>query len=178
MQKLWRDIRFLKISCDGQIPPVTENDGANLKNLIQRGMKNVSDDIGINVESVNVLKPQNEMQESATDELSDSTIDENISQEHNFLFHNPVTPMPTHMPNIAPNPFFSNMQFQQVRNMFAVPASSQNSFLNPLNFPSYVPNINLLQPSVPMYPHQFYAYQQPVLPNVNQTITVRKHNHI
>ena len=32
-------------------------------------MKNVSDNIGINVESVNVLKPQNEMQESATDQF-------------------------------------------------------------------------------------------------------------
>ena len=28
-----RDIRFLKISCDSQIPAVTENDGANLKKL-------------------------------------------------------------------------------------------------------------------------------------------------
>ena len=118
------------------------------------------------------------MQESATDELSDSTIDKNTSQKHNLLFHNPATPMPTHMPDIAPNPFFSNMQLQQVGNMFAVLASSQNSFLNHLNFPSCMPNINLLQPSVPKYPHQFYAYQQPILPNVNQTNCTQTQPHL
>ena len=159
MQRLLRDIRFLKISCNGQIPPVTENDEVNLKSLIQRGKNKVSDDVGINVESpVNVLKPQAKMQESVSDdELSEieSTVDQNPSQ-HNYLLHNPYVN--------ASNPYFPNLQ---AGNMFTVPSN----FHNPLS--SYVPNINLLQPSVPMYPQQFL--QQSVFPNFTQTQVTQPH---
>ena len=121
-----------------------KNDEVNLKNLIQRGTNKVSDDVGINVESpVNVLKPQAKMQESVSDdELSEieSTVDQNPSQ-HNYLLHNPYVN--------ASNPYFPNLQ---AGNMFTVPSN----FHNPLS--SYAPNINLLQPSVPMYPQQFLQH--------------------
>lgn len=56
-QKLLRDVRYLKIACDGKIPPITANDGENLEKLVRKGRNKVKENTGLNPESDNFLKP-------------------------------------------------------------------------------------------------------------------------
>ena len=58
-QKLLRDVRYLKISCEGKIPPVTKDDREKFEKLISEGKGKVFETIGIRPESDNFLQPPN-----------------------------------------------------------------------------------------------------------------------
>ena len=68
-QKLLRDVRYLKISCNGKIPPVTENDRENLEELIQKGKDKVVSTTGMPPESENFLKPSQDQDRPLDDAL-------------------------------------------------------------------------------------------------------------
>ena len=56
-QKLLRDVRYLKFSCEGKIPPVTKDDREKFEKLISEGKGKVGEIIGIRPESDNFLQP-------------------------------------------------------------------------------------------------------------------------
>ena len=43
-QRLLRDVRYLKIATDGKIPPITQNDKDNVRNLLRKGKNKVFKD--------------------------------------------------------------------------------------------------------------------------------------
>ena len=141
MQRLIRDVRFLKISCDGKIPPVTENDRAN-----QKAKRKVSDEMEFTPESGNFLKPDIGPGSNVSSSLP--LADQNthsLSQEHahNVSFGGSALPLV----NTTPSYNIPNMHQQQLPllNMFTSPTQTQNPF-----FP-FGTN-NLLQANIPIYP--------------------------
>lgn len=165
-QKLLRDVRFLKVSCDGKIPPVFENDRENLRKLIQKGKDKVSDDIGINSESGNFLKSDVGLDISDKFELSSSLANQTTYARTHA--HKPSASVNT----MAVTPFGSynntNLHPQELQflNISTTPTLThpQNLF-----FP-YDPN-NLMQTNMPVFPHQYPRYSHQIYPSHNQLAT-------
>lgn len=93
-QKLLRDVRYLKISCEGKIPPVTKDDKENFERLIRMAKEKVVETTGINPKSDNFLQPA----EPEVSQLTDPA--QFVSPHAQLASHN--TPIPSIRNSIIP----------------------------------------------------------------------------
>ncbi len=166
-QRLLRDVRYLKVATDGKIPPITQNDKDNMKNLLRKGKNKVSKDIGFTPESGNFLKPNTDVEEPDSDATC-SIFDKNKHVSHEQAQNLAVSSslMPSYTPRIHEHQL-------PVVNMFTTQTHiPQNSFFSPAYGAS-----NLMQSYMPVYPHPFYAPQvQQTFPSYVQSATHGEHS--
>lgn len=189
-QRLLRDTRLLKISCNGKIPESTANEREDLQELIRKGKSKVAQETGMPEETENFLMYE-EMEQARLDRGVDSdeegtapkvyenpgTIHSNVNEQS---VNNMVPQYPTHIPLIPstnliypPPPTFStqsgNLYFDIEHSQFIQPypfTYQQHQY----NYPRYLPLVQNQQtftntsPDVPQPQHQSTSYSSTSTP--------------
>ncbi len=176
-QKLLRDVRYLKISCEGKIPPVTKDDRENFEKLLREGKEKVVETIGIMPESENFLQPAEpkvSQQTCASNTQSFTQHAPRHAHANAQLFNNthvnqPVTPICT---SIIPSSIEPHVQAypHQMFNMQTYPFNPETAVCatrytpQPYFFPNQ--NYNFVQGNT--YPLQYLQTQHP--PTIQNTL--------
>ena len=171
-QKLLRDVRFLKIACNGNIPKEMPNEKENFKALILQGKNKVCKDTGMPEETENFLlneRLQEEEEEARLDRFEDSDTEE-IVKESTVQIPIDKHPLPkentmysharhTNIPAAIP----ANRSLQAANTYLNMPMVPTAGFIYPPTYPTQ-PNPHMENP----WSMQHYHYQYN--PNTSQPL--------
>ena len=185
-QKLLRDVRLLKIACNGNIPKEMANETENLKALIRQGKNKVCKDTGMPEETENFLlqeRLQEEEEQARLDRFDDSDTNDVLNEStvqisidnHSLVKENTLYSHAKHT-NI-PAAFSANGSLQPPTTYLNVPVVPTTGFIYPPTYPTQPnPHFDMgnpwsMQPyHYPYNPqYQSTSYLQPTLTSTAST---------
>ena len=182
-QKLFRDVRLLKIACNGNIPKEMANETENLKALIRQGKNKVCKDTGMPEETENFLLQERlqEEEQARLDRFDDSDTDDVLNEStvqisidnHSLVKENTLYSHEKHT-NI-PTAFSANGSLQPPTTYLNVPVVPTTGFVHPPTYPTQPnPHFDMGNPwSMQPYHYPYNPQYQSTFANLISTCQPR-----